>query len=844
MSFDSATGRTWLCYLHVDLEVREAVTPRGGTRVTDSADRIVVKSRAGRARRFGRGVDLGGNLPHAVLAPAISAAGGRACAAWCGCHPETGRWSVFAAYSPDGKKWGEPVAVAGGARPALNPSVALDPDTGAAWIAYEDWGDGSVRLSRFDGGAWSRPEKISGGGRNFRPKAIVTAAEGKHRGAAAVAWDSYRGGQYDIYMSLAGSGGRPGDEIRVTRCGSWDSCADIAEDLDGNLWIAWTRASSEHGDTNAMRDIHVKFFDGADWRYPSVPGFKYSAAWLDRAIAVTGRKPAGRRAREKCRDKRRDGNGRITWYTVNRSPRLGVDGRNRVYVFYIGCDPAYPPILARLKYRVYSGDRWSRPRRLPRGPDGAMASLRDYSVVLAGRSIEGAWERAKLNTSGEVLSIRRTVPVPVVNRTGRRYRVKGEKYPEKVFPGWKKAPVTGRRPTVVIGGEKHSLLFGDMHAHSSISIGVDPPDFSYHFARDIARLDFFALSENDCLFCGTPGTEALIAFLPGVFSSGDFTCFPAHEFVSSAMGHRVMVFEHGGDVRMFPSGMLNSIRSEMANTTEQLYNFLAGGENTPGAGPGGRVMVWPHNMINLGNDFSSFDGDLEPVYDVASLHYPAERRFDEYRDTGGARGANRILELMISLSRIPSGGRKKSGGGGWRYSFRECLDAGFRPGASGSSDSHTCNSVGRVATGAWCAGSGRKEILDACFQRRTFACDSGLRMTEVLDTDPYTGGGREDHPYARFDARVYAGRGFMGSETSPVSAPLIRVEVSAPDAGGPVDEIVIVKDGREVHKAAPGGSAATVRWRDEDWKPGKHYYYARIRTRGGASCYTSPVFTV
>ena len=838
MAYDPEAGRTWISYLEVDLTVREIETEWGPTRVTDSADSVMVKSRTG--QKYGRAVNVSAPATGAKLAPVISARGGVCCVAWCACDPDTKQWNVYINCSLDQEKWTGPLLAPGGGM-ALHPDVAVDPDTGRVWLAYEDWSHGAVALTGYHDGKWSEAVRLSRGGRNFRPRIIATDRRGRHAGALAVAWDSYRNDTYDIFFCMASPNGEPLDEQRVTRSGRWDSRVDMLEDRAGNIWLTWLRASSEVGDMSAMRDVHAVFFDGEGWRCPEQPGFKYSRADLDKAelIAGFGRVPDRRRRRYLKEHRQENGGGRVTWYTVNWRPCLQVDDRNRVYVFYIAGDPAFPPILRRLKYRVYSGAQWSRPKKVGLGRGNALSSIRDYSVAVIGGNIEGVWERAEISAPDNVLSMRNTVRKPLANIDGPVVRVRGGAYRDVESPGWEKRGRRFRKREISIGGAPHRLLFGDTHAHSAVSIGVDPPDFSYHFARDFAKLDFFALSENDCLFCGTPGTEAYIAFLPKIFARDDFTCFHAHEFVSSAMGHRVMVFE-GDDNRVFPIGIFNSQHAERANTTGHLLNFLREFDVRDDA----RVMVCPHNMINLGNDFMDYDAELEPVYDVASLHFSAEKTFREYRARGHSAGASNVLEFMISLSLLPLGGRvKRRPPRKWYYSWKQCLDRGLQQGVYGSSDSHTSNAPGWILAGVWSTGNTRKEILDAIFAKRTLAMDGGLRMTDVMNTDPVSPARNMKQVPPRMDIRFYLNEHFMGDACHIDAPPMLRLSVENL-MNDPVSEIVLVKDGKDVYrKRIHGPGAGECEWTDAQWKPGSHYYYARIGTAGGAVGYSSPVFT-
>lgn len=841
MVFDPESQRTWVSYLKVDLDAHEIETEWGPTRVTNANDAVMVKFKT--IGRYTEPTDVSGGTPDAKLDPRIDARAGRACVTWCACHPDTKQWRVFEAYSNDGKSWDKPMVVAGGANPALHPSVALDPETGHAWIAYEDWGDGSIRLIEFDGVGAIEPIKISEGGRNFRPKVIVTGKNGKHRGAVAVAWDAYRRGQYDIYLRLLYPNGETGHEHRATRCPRWDSYVDLIEDLDSNLWITWVRASTEVGDMSAMRNVHVKFFDGEQWRYPSVPARKYNPGEFRRSWILLGLKPPGDKYRKAVMSRGRDedADGRITWCKVNWFPELGVDKRNRIYVFYQEGEPVVPALYARLKYRVYEGDRWSKPRRIKLGRGvNPIRMIRNFSVTITdGATIEGVWDQTYVSIAREVLSVQATKKKLIRDADGPRFRVRGDAYEETMHPGWPERRTLEPPRTMELKDERRTLLFGDTHSHSSVSVGVDPPDYHYHFARDYAWLDFFALPENDYFFCGIPGVEAYISFLPKVFSSDDFICFHAHEFCSFALGHRIMVFE-GDDKKIFPLGVFNSQRGKRANTTGHLYHFL----HRFDVGPGSRVMVSPHNMTNLGNDFKEYDSSLEPLYDVGSVHIAAEKTFEEYKAEGKARSETRFLDGLIRLSTITRGGkRSRTPGEKWYYSWRQCLDAGLPLGAYGSSDDHTSNGIGWIIAGIWVAQRSKKAIFDCLFARHTFAIDNQLRLADMFNTDPASALRKMDQPVLRMDIRFWLNDHFMGSKCRIDSPPTARVAAFCPESHDTVREIVFIKDGKEVHTVrGPGGNTVEETWRDDDWRPGRHYYYVRVEFNRGAVVYSSPVF--
>jgi len=793
--FDRSTGRTWTSRLHVEVETREIDTEWGPTKTSDATDSILVGSPG--VGGLGKERDVTGGQPHAKLDPRIDAAGGRVCVAWCAMDLDTRQWSVFAAVSDDGGDWTEPMEVAGGERPALHPDVAVDPDTGQVWIAYEDWADGSIRLTSWDGDEWSKPIALSKAGMNFRPRVIVTSGSGKHGGAVAVGWDSYRDGQYDIYMRMANERGPHPIEHRVTTCPQWDNEVDLAEDLDGNIWMVWVRAKNDLTNYDRMRVVHARFFDGERWLWPQAP------------------------------DDAPDDNGRIAGHVNNMHPEVRVDDSNRVHVFFRDTDSM---LFGFLFMRSYLGKRWTKRKKIRDSKiQDALNMIWDYSVTLNDKNQALAvWDSLYVKRLGFAADVHPCFPLGLGTRPARPYNVDGFEAPDSDAPGW---PVRERpsKRTAPADGKTLTLLYGDTHTHSWTSDGVDPADWYYHAARDLVGLDYYALSDHDFTVCNTPGIEAYISFLPKVFNSPDFVCFQAYEFSSQKTGHRVVVFE-GDDKPTFP---LTYPPRHKSNTNQELYPFL----RKFALAPDSRVLVTAHNMFEMGNNFVGLDPGLEPLYDVTSLHVVAEKHFSRYADENLKKT---IWATIGPLMRLGASREEKKL---WNMCWRECLDDGLLLGAYGTSDSHSANGVGYVISGLWVEQKSRKSIFDAMFAKRSLAIDSGIRSYHNINVDPSPGFEFPDDLMLRADVRFYLDAHFMGSSATIDSAPTAKVFAENLDPRDPVRAVVFVKDGVEEHTAlGDGENPMRAEWTDDDFVDGRHYYYARVEFDSGAVAFSSPVF--
>ena len=74
-------------------------------------------------------------------------------------------------------------------------------------------------------------------------------------------------------------------------------------------------------------------------------------------------------------------------------------------------------------------------------------------------------------------------------------------YTPLVMPVSTKRERLAERPATERDGRELRLYWGDTHVHSSLSIDPEgEPDELLHYARDLARLDFVALTDNDSLY--------------------------------------------------------------------------------------------------------------------------------------------------------------------------------------------------------------------------------------------------------------------------------------------------------------------------------------------------------
>jgi len=180
--------------------------------------------------------------------------------------------------------------------------------------------------------------------------------------------------------------------------------------------------------------------------------------------------------------------------------------------------------------------------------------------------------------------------------------------------GYLEGLVAESNPMIVRDGVAKQL-WGDLHGHSNFSDGTGLPEDYFLYARDVAALDFAALTDHDHwgveFLDESPAMwETLRASANQFHAPGRFVTLPGYEWTSWLHGHRhVLYFSDDGPV-------LSSVDPDY-ETPDQLWNGLRG---MP-------AMTFAHHSAGgpIGTNWNyPPDPQLEPVTEIVSVHGSSE----------------------------------------------------------------------------------------------------------------------------------------------------------------------------------------------------------------------------
>ncbi len=345
------------------------------------------------------------------------------------------------------------------------------------------------------------------------------------------------------------------------------------------------------------------------------------------------------------------------------------------------------------------------------------------------------------------------------------------------------------------------IYFGNLHAHTAVSDGTGTPAEAFAYARDVAKLDFMALTEHNHLLAGEhatpeqrkaiytgPVNSALIPTSDRFTTPGKFVAIYGQEFSSISKGNHVNVYDVTAPILPtdVPNGDFAGLLKWMAANPDSSGAPAIMQLNHPGLG------MRPGTMLNK-NTYGRDDfGD----------------------DTGWLKSMTPVTQLLELLNGEPPKGilGKRSSQIAEEY-YRAFLQLGFRVAPTGNQDNHKPDwgDLTETRTGIIAPELTRPAILAAMRARHVYATeDVNLRLIvrvngqlagDVIPSRVPLGAVKvefeiadADEPYARYDIDVFGGT--IGGPEATIVKSIKHEGSTAPDKPAAIDGLSLEKNGQ------------------------------------------------
>ncbi len=688
-------------------------------------------------------------------------------------------WDLYARRG-EGGEWGRRVKLTSANHPNIFHRVAGD-DNGRlhlVWVGHTD-GESYVYWSRLEGDNWSSPRAISG------PSAWNPEAALDSRGNLWVVWDSYRNGNYDIYLRQVGADGALGPEQQVSKSALYQTHATVAVDRQDRVWVAWHESGPNWGkdwthedgerSTVLYRDRRpaVAVLEGGVWKQPvgelmgAVPlRYRRYVQYPRLAVDRTGRVWCGLQLR--------------VGTAHNRSDWWAFDGR-------------WEHFLTALE-----GEAW---RPLMPVPESSLRPEGPLLLAPDGDGIRLVWTSdnrpvfasafyARIPNRHEVWTARLSGdgpgPAPVLEKFEERRVNTPPVHPDE--EGDLKR-IRGYR--VTLNGQTLRILRGDFHRHTEISsdgAGDGSLEDFYRYMIDAAGMETGIVADhnagNDDEYCWWRTEKAADLFLiPGRYTP----MFGYERSPNYPNGHRNMVFAQRG-VRTLP--IPAEEQRGRRRTGPVLYPYLKKHN--------GIAMVHS-SATSQGTDWGDNDPEVEPLVELYQGYHAS------YEYEGAPRAESPKLRVAVH-------GRYEPAGFWWN-----ALKKGYKLGVQASSDhisTHTSYTL------IYSPGMSREQILESMRARHAYAATDNI----IVDFQAETADGR---------------RYLMGDAFGAAEAPVLKVRIAGTDVVTVVD---VIKDQKFVYHAEPNAVNVEFTYRDTEPGRGESYYYVRVQQRDRNLAWSSPVW--
>jgi hypothetical protein len=336
-------------------------------------------------------------------------------------------------------------------------------------------------------------------------------------------------------------------------------------------------------------------------------------------------------------------------------------------------------------------------------------------------------------------------------------------------------------------------FWGDIHGHTIFSDGRGTVEQYYDFAREVAGLDFCAVTDH-----GFQMTDEMWEYSKKITNqvnqSGRFVTLQAYEW----SGER----DVGGDHNIYfidDNPKIYRSRSYYNYHNYQMYH---------GTDP---------QVNHIEDLFKVLNRDYEKGTVICIPHWGGRAANLEWHDEG----LQRAIEVFSEHRRSEN----------W---MKEFLSRGYRLGIMASSDNHfgkpgygylkanypvdwDTKEIGMALIGVQAEELTRESIFRAIYNRQIYAT-SGERI--ILD--------------------FKINNCFMGSEIQTEKPPHINIQVAGTYN---IEKIEVIRNNNEIHTFYPNNPNAKIEWEDASFIIGEsYYYYVRVVQSNGEEAISSPIW--
>ncbi|MBI4874884.1 MAG: hypothetical protein HY822_09665, partial [Acidobacteria bacterium] len=701
-------------------------------------------------------------------------------------------WDLYAK-TYDGRAWSARRKITSGNQPNMFHRLVAD-RSGAlhlVWVGYLN-GESRVYWSKLSGEAWPAPADISGASA-WSPDAAFDS-----KGNMYVVWDSYRAGNYDIFLRPVAPDGTPGPVEQVTKSPRFQAHPSVAIDKQDRVWVAWDESGANWG---------------KDWNHDDT--WRGTVLYADRRPRVAVREDGVWKQPEA--DILSAAPRRYNRYI--QFPRLVADANGRVWASLqvrTFCGPNRADFWAAAGrwerfLTSYEGDRWtpwmpvpetsSRPEgpfHLAAGPRGLWMAWANDNRPAVNAPAGGAAGGGKGGKKAAAAPVRRRAAIYEVDVAG--FETAAATAPPPVLAGFAEPPtnpptVHRNEPADVsrmrayrssLDGAPLRILRGDFHRHTEISQD-GPGDGSvedlFRYNLDAAQMDTGIITDHnaggDNEYCWWRTEKAHDLF----HIRGRFTpLFGYERSVPYPNGHRNVVFPQRG-VRTLP--ITREEQQGAVNTGPILYPYLK--QN--------RGVCMLHSLAtDQGSDYRDNDPEVEPLVEIYQGYHA------NYEYEGAPRGESEGYVASVH-------GRFQPPGFYWN-----ALAKGYKLGVESSSDHISTHSS---YTMIYTPSTERADIVESMRKRHAYGATDNI----VLD----------------FRAAAGGRTCMMGDAFQAAAAPRFMVDVRGTDK---IQSVEIVKDAKFVYRT----ETAQFTWVDNTPSPGTSWYYVRVTQMDRNLAWSSPIW--